>query len=209
MRRRLLLVVCLVTASLPTLASAAWAEIVEGAYRPDRFSILTWTKSRPLNRLGDDVVRMSSTPALGGHGWVIELRRVDAGSAEGEVRFLRTGRDHGIEVGRIRFDIAAEDYAALIRQIDALLARRDFQRSRVTRDPDGTVTELLVCTDGPGYLTERRVGGKEVWLEGSCGDDHPNQAIAALLQKVVLDHACGWLASDRRCLMEPERRPTP
>lgn len=204
MRRRLLLVVCLVTASLPMLASAAWAEIVEGAYRPDRFSILTWTKARPLNRLGDDVVRMSSTPALGGRGWVIELRRVDGDSAEGEVRFLWTGRDRGVEIGRIGFDIPAEDYAVLTGQIDAQLARRDFQESRVTRDPDGTIVEFLVCTDGPGYVTERRVGSKQLWLKGFCGDDHPNQAIAALLQKVVLDHTCGWLASDQRCGLEDE-----
>lgn len=185
------------------LAPAAWAETGEGAFDHGRFNILAWSKARPLKAIGDDVVRMSSTPALGGQGWVIELHRVDEKFARGEVRFLWTSRDRGEETGRIKLGMLIEDYEALTRRIDEQLTRRDFEDSRVVHNSKGQVTELIVCTDGPGYVTERRVGGKEVWLDGFCGDNHPNDAIAVLLQAAVMDYACGWMDRDRRCAAPP------
>ena len=186
------------------LPAVALVESGVGAFDHGRFSILAWSQAPKLAALGDDVVRMSSTPALGGTGWVIELHRADAKFAEGEARFLWTSRSEGVEAGRIKLRMRLEDYETLTRRIDTELARTDFEDSRVTRNAQGQVTELIVCTDGPGYVTERRVDGRMTWMGGFCGDGHPNNVIAALLQQTVLDYACGWLDADRRCAPEDD-----
>ncbi len=44
---------------------------------------------------------------------------------------------------------------------------------------------MIVCADGPGYVSERRRAGKSQWLSGFCGENHPNEEIAGLVEAVM------------------------
>ena len=56
-------------------------------------------------------------------------------------------------------------------------------------DPDGEEVYVL-CTDGPGFLTELLRGGQVVSVTGSCAysrdEQHPNRAV----EDAVLDIVC-------------------
>lgn len=117
---------------------------------------------------------------------MVELHRQDTKWATGEANFgywTRPGR--WTNLGSLKLSLSTRDYDALSADIDALLARGD-----PPLQPPGS-DYIVVCTDGPGYLTERRVNGKSTWLEGLCGD-HPNKAIAKLMQRVVWHEACKY-----------------
>jgi hypothetical protein len=140
-------------------------EVLDAAHRP------------PMARLGDDAIRFSTAPALGGTAYVVEivsrgghLATVRAISLEGHERW-------GWHVEeRLRFDLSSATYRRLASRVDAALARAE----RAVRKTDDE-SESYVCMDGPGYLTERSLGSKLVSLAGFCGPDHPNRDIAVAI----------------------------
>jgi hypothetical protein len=74
--------------------------------------------------------------------------------------------------------MSGDAYAQLTAAIDGALDRGEAEPT----DP----SQIVVCTDGPGYVAERRRRGVNLWQTGSsCGAFHPNDEVAALLEDAV------------------------
>lgn len=158
----LLLLPALIAATLP-------AESGDGDYQPPHYSILHRVKVPHLAAIGDDVLRFSTTPALGGRAYIFEVHALDRGRAAGTVRFFYGHAGSGWKrIGSMAIDMRRSDFEAMMARVDAALAR-------FTPSPKNVIA---VCADGPGYLTERRHAGKSQWLAGFCHDDDPNEKIA-------------------------------
>jgi hypothetical protein len=170
-------------------ANEAQASAGFGSYHPTRGNILRAARAPPLDRLGDDVARFSSTPALGGRGWVIELHRAGSARATGEVIYFGGHPSRGWrKLGWMKLELPAAQFAEVTAKIDGQLARGEPSSESIV---EGQVA-ISVCTDGPGYVSERRTHGRSMWLEGFCGD-HPNNEIARLLIDVVRMNDRKWL----------------
>lgn len=177
MRRPLTQCARILLAAASVLASAAHAGVGRGDYRQRRGDALQAAHAPRLASVGNDVIRFSSTPALGGRAWIVELHRSKPGLAEGEVQFFYGHPSAGwSKVGWAKLSLSAAEYDELAGRIDILLARGE------PNNVHGV--EIIVCTDGPGYLTERRNSGTSGWLSGFCGE-HPNNEIAVLMSNVV------------------------
>lgn len=158
------------------LVSTAHAETERGEYRPSRGDVLQAARAPRLSSIGVDAIRFSSTPALGGRGWIVELRKGQAGGAVGEAQFFSGHpRTKWTRTGWIKLSLPDAAYAELASRIDLLLTRKE---------PASASDEVVVCTDGPGYLTERRRAGMTVWLSGFC-DGNPNDEIAVLMSDAI------------------------
>jgi hypothetical protein len=176
----------LITAVISMGALPARAEVGGGDFDVSGPSSLSGTGAKPISQVGDDAIRISATPALGGKAWVIELHRQDADWALGDASFGFWGRGSGwTSLGHLRIELRSADYAALSKKVDALLARGE------PAPPPPESGWVVVCTDGPGYLSERRKNGKSTWMSGFCGE-HPNNAIARLMMQVVWKEACTY-----------------
>lgn len=51
--------------------------------------------------------------------------------------------------------------------------------------PHKDSAELVLCTDGRGYLTELREAGRTYNLSGFCAPTHPNNMIYKLVRQGV------------------------
>lgn len=159
------------------------ADSGSGAY-PKKFDVLSATNAPALEALGKDVLRFSSTPALGGNGIIIELHRRDADWAEGTMTLLYGHpADKWVTTATIALIMKASEFDELTRKVDAEMSKGERQ----TEDVEG---EIVVCTDGPGYVTEKLAGGHSKWLSG-C--DHPNDRIAALMAPLAAHSIDHWL----------------
>jgi hypothetical protein len=186
MRRTALLALGLAMASpSPALASD---KVETGDYSRARSDVLKALAAPPLATIGADVVRFSTAPALGGQATVVELHRVDATHAEGRAWFL-AGHPHlgWTRQGELRLHLTVAAFDALTGGVDAAL-----DKAAAAAPPDRN--DLVICTDGPGYLSERRVNGQARWLSGFCGD-HPNDRIAALIGEVLARNVRGYLGN--------------
>jgi hypothetical protein len=169
MRLLSLLLPALIAATLP-------AESGDGDYRPTHYSILYRVKVTPLSAIGENVLRFSTTPALGGRAYIFEAHAVDRDRAAGTVSFFYGHAGSGWKrTGSMAIEMRRSDFDAAVARVDAALARATPPQK----------DEIMVCTDGPGYLTERRHAGKSQWLAGFCDDDHPNKAIAREVERIV------------------------
>ncbi len=130
----------------------AQADILDAAHRP------------PARDLGRDAIRFSTRPQLGGWATVVEIGPGGDGRVEGRV-FLFYGhwRTSWRPQEMRRFTLSASDFRRLAGEVDTALTR--WQASAPTAYPDGT-TAIIVCTDGPGYLTERGACGRRSHLGG-------------------------------------------
>lgn len=173
MRHRFALAVC---AAL--VASTASAESGVGEYKPEHAEVLAAAHVRRLSALGEDVVRFSSTPALGGRGWIVELHRTKRDRAEGVAEFYRGHPSLGwTKAGSVRLEGPKDEFDRLAEKVRVALARGE---------PDNRVSdEIVVCTDGPGYVTEQRQSGRTVWTSGFCNNGHPNNEIAELMLSAI------------------------
>jgi hypothetical protein len=152
--------------------------------------------AKPLEQIGDDVIRFSTTPALGGPAWVAELHR-EPDRGVGSVTFGYWGRGDWEEGGSLSLGLSLKQYDELVAKVDALVAQSGAKAdTKTNRHGIGVVH---ICTDGPGYLTERRKNGRTIWLDGFCGDDHPNNAIARLMFAVVSSNLCSYGPSPDLC----------
>lgn len=156
----------------------AQADILDAAGRP------------PARSLGREAIRFSTRPQLGGWATVVEIVPGRGGRVEGRL-FLLYGhwRTSWRPQDTRRFTLSVSDYRRLAHEVDAALAR--WHPSVVVDLGDGR-SETVVCTDGPGYLTERVREGEVVTLVGQCspsdGEDHANRVIARLIRTEICRH---------------------
>lgn len=179
---RALLLICALAIATPAFAQDAGAG---DAPRATRHDVRDAVSAPLLGEIGPDVFRFSQAPALGGRGYVMTF----VGQADGawaEIIWLDGHPSLGWRVTRRqRFELAPSEYERLATFVDQQLARG----APDLRSEAGDV--IMVCTDGPGYLTERLMDGDQSWLRGFCGDDHPNDAIKAYLSAWALHRLGG------------------
>lgn len=139
--------------------------------------------------LGGDAFRFSSQPALGGRGFVFELVKRES-VATVTITWARGHPGYGWERTRRRsVTITHEEFDWIMSSVDALLA--DGQPSQVYVDADEQEI-IVLCTDGPGYRSERVHENTVTWLTGFCGvpdHPHPNTRIADILLSWFFDRA--------------------
>jgi len=152
--------------------------------RDEQADILDAAGRPPAEALGPEAIRFSSRPQLGGRAAVAEIVRLPSGAAEVRLSTLsghwRTGWDMQATQ---RFALTAVEYRRLAAQVDEALAA---YRPPVPNADNG---EAIVCTDGPGFLTERVRAGHIVTLTGQCpptlNERHPNDTIAASIDALL------------------------
>lgn len=153
-------------------------------YEGEYTHILDGVHAPPMQTLGPDSIRFSRAPALGGDGFVVTLRpRRDAYVAEivwvfgHDAMGWRRTRQQTLRLSR-------DEYAEIAETIDHLLAEG------VASDPQpseaGEEAAILVCSDGPGYLTERNRAGDVSW-RGHAACDSTNEAIHDYLTGFLFD----------------------
>ncbi|HEY0012899.1 MAG TPA: hypothetical protein VGB79_08620 [Allosphingosinicella sp.] len=137
--------------------------------------------------LGSEAIRFSSRPSLGGRAVVAEILLLPSGEAE--LRLFRLSghwRTRWDMKGAQTFSLPPPEYRRLAGQVDAAIAA--YRPPYV--DPDNG--EFIICTDGPGFLTERLRAGQVTTLVGQCppkhGVLHPNRTIAASIDAVLCTH---------------------
>lgn len=167
------ILVALVAYSLSTGGPLAQSDLQTAPGVVERYDhdILDAARAPPITTFGEDVLRFSSQPALGGVGYVIVLR------SNGHVR-VSWFYGHGARGWRrtrwVAFRVAEREYQNLMQEIDPLLdAAAPDLREMDEMDLIG------VCADGAGYLTERVRNGEANWYRPDCG--RVNEEIAAIL----------------------------
>lgn len=144
-------------------------------------SVRVAAETPPLYQLGDDVLRFMASPALGGKAYVIEVHRVRDGSAEGEGIWLEGHPQLGwTRVGATKIKLTTTQYDGLAAEIDRALAPPPSAANQPT--------DLAICTDGPGWFTERKQKDMVWTLSGFCGSNHPNKRIAKAMQALFPEH---------------------
>lgn len=131
-----------------------------------------------LMHFDGDVFRFSSTPALGGRGYVITISGIADGAGRLEVITVEGHSSFGWRrTGAFETLLSPEEYAGVMNWVDALYQEPEDYEEKAP-DPNAPI---FICGDGPGFLSERRRGNRISWLDGSCAPDHPNKAISQYL----------------------------
>ena len=153
----------------------------------DSHDVLSAVPRPALQQLGRDAIRFSTMPSLGGTAAIVEVAdsdraRLQARFYELDGQFLIGWTVEGSQI----FSLSRREYLSLAADVDAALAG---YRDPVP-DPDNG--ETIVCTDGPGFLTERIIEGRVTTLAGDCPPTeqtaHPNTRIVALFVALVCRH---------------------
>jgi hypothetical protein len=150
--------------------------------RSEHFDILDAIHRPPARALGAEVIRFSRMPSLGGWALIVEIVAGADSSASGRAYIFYGHPSIGWELRvSTRFELPARFYRRLASDIDAAIAKR-------VSIPLGE-DEVIVCTDGPGLLTERVRNGRVQSLTGSCPPtmeaEHPNRLIEAAVQDML------------------------
>lgn len=132
---------------------------------------------------GSRAIRFSISPALrGGEQNIVTIRPAPDGSAIADVKAVRSRckaeRECTLVAVRVvnRAPFCADptcSYDRFAARVHMLLF--DVERSRSD----------LICTDGPGYLTELREGGITYNLAGFCAEQHANEAVQSLVAQAL------------------------
>ena len=166
-------------AALIAIPSPVFAESGEGEAPRGKHSLLSGIGARPLSKLGDEAIRFTSEPALGGPATSVELRP-DRGQYKVTVSYLDGHPSLGWrKLGAFQFSINHEEFSWLLAEIER--AEREEGADDGGPDADG---DIVVCTDGPGYLSEIRSHGHTRWISGFCGRN-ANNTIARLFARLV------------------------
>lgn len=174
---------------LLSIAPASAQELQED--EPVEHDIMQAVRARPFVELGQDAIRFSSEPSLGGHGYMIEVARRDEQWAVGRFVVLTGHPYSGWHEGMAGYvEMKTPDFMSLLRAVDSLLAEGE----PVHEVRDG---EITVCTDGPGYSTETSLGGRRRALAGQCGINHPNVEVADMMGALIKKSAARWTARIR------------
>jgi hypothetical protein len=153
-------------------------DVCEGEFERGEHELLDDARSPPMGALGPDAIRFSSAPSLGGDALVIQIVPKGRSPATVKAVGLRGHPRYGWSIeDRLSFSLSPSAYRRLAARVDAELAK-----PVITEFVDGQGEEvMMVCMDGPGFVTERATGGRTFNLEGSCGESHPNDVIAQLM----------------------------
>jgi len=169
----------LLTAVALAAAAPAIADHGDGSYPASRGDVVKGF--RPIERVGENAIRFSSAPALGGRGVVIELAEQPDGGAVGAVTWLLGHpQESWKRADPVPLVLLPAEWRKLRTDVDSALLKREPAASRA----DGS---LFICTDGPGYLTERNSSGGTFWVSGFCGD-HPNDDVAKAFNALLVEH---------------------
>jgi hypothetical protein len=154
-----------------------------------KHELLTDLRRPRAAKLGKDSIRFSSQPALGGNAFAVEILKSAGGRGFVRIYWAWGHAAFGWELrGSARTSMSADDYRKLAATVDDAFAKYPG----LDASPD---TVAMVCSDGPGYLTERVRQGKVATLTGHCspGDDpHGNRRIAAAMLRL----ACPSMRAD-------------
>ena len=178
-------------------SSVSYADAGTGPY-PRRADVLKASHVPALGKIGEDVIRFSSTPALGGRGVIIEIHRRDAQWSTGTMTLL-IGHPSArwVTTAMLTIEMNTSQFEALTSEIDRQLLRGEPPL-------ENAKDEIVACTDGPGYVTERLSDGRSRWLSGFCGD-HPNNRIAELISPIAAGSFGRWLPDFIRSRSEPHQ----
>ena len=146
----------------------------------DQNTVLQQIAATPVRSDGADAFRFSTEPQQGGIAIVVESARLGTGRHSVRVRrFVGHPRSSWRPAERWTFNVPDQEYLTVSSKIDQLLAA----------PPCVTEEECSwVCTDGPGILVERSLNGRSLWRRGSCGDNHPLDQIARLIELTIRRH---------------------
>jgi hypothetical protein len=169
----------------PCLLERRAHDVLDGARRPE------------LPRLGRDAIRFSTMPELGGTAAIVEIADIGRPRLPARVYELDGHPRLGWELEDSHvFTLSRREYLNLAAGVDSALA--DYRPP--IPDPDNG--EMIVCMDGPGFLTERIVNGRVTSLAGNCPPSeqvaHPNSRIVALFVEIVCRHLGHQIASALR-----------
>ena len=129
--------------------------------------------------MGNDAIRFSSSPALGGTATVVEIKPDKQQLYLVTVSYLEGHPSLGWDKwGGFHFLINSEDFNWLLQKIEAA------ERDGASRDSLTEGVDIVVCADGLGYLSEIRSKRKSRWISGFCGSN-PNNTIALLMARLV------------------------
>lgn len=153
-------------------------------HEEDYHHVLNGIHAPRMAALGPAAIRFSHAPALGGPGFVLTFH-AQSDAARVDVVWVYGHDGLGWRRTRARhFQIHRDELDTVAAYVDGLLARGDAEaRHAVTEDGEQAI---LVCSDGPGYLTERNRNGSLTWMDGSCGN-HPNAMIRDYLVDFVFE----------------------
>jgi len=151
-------------------------------------NVLMSTGAPPLESLGDNVIRFSSSPLRSKLTYIVEAHRVGVGPAAGTVTTFALGEIRWEQVSVRHFRLTAADFQTLTATVDDLMK----ERLPIIDDKD----EVIACLDGAFFLTERMRDGKKSWLEGDYGPNYTiAKALIAAASEPTLDpappHYCG------------------
>jgi hypothetical protein len=159
---------------LPAESGVGEAPRYSTLYDGDFRDLLDDARAPAIEALGEDAVRFSSQPALGGTGYMFVLR------ATGDVEITWFRGHPGLgwrRTRRERFQIPEPEYGRITAEVDRLMSLGVAEAQGRANNEGGRV--LMVCSDGPGYLTERVRDGGVMWLRPMCSGT--NADIAAYL----------------------------
>jgi hypothetical protein len=169
--------------------------------RRRKHDVLDAVRRPAARKLGRDAIRFSTSPALGGRAAVVEIVPKDHGSAR--LRAFALSGHPGLgwtEESRASVAVDAGEYRRIAAAVDAAFAEYGPLESNTEDEV------FIVCTDGPGYATERVRDGRVLSLAGSCprnvGVEHANVRIACQIRKLLESHLA---EGDRPYLIAAER----
>jgi hypothetical protein len=132
-----------------------------------------------MRRLDYDAIRFSSQPGLGGTGYIVLL----GANGHVEVSWFRGHSRSGWRRTRhAGFQISPAEYRTVAYEVDRLVSAGIAEESQARDHSD----EIVMCGDGPGYLTERVRGTEVSWYSPSCGGE--NDEIARYMTSWVFAH---------------------
>lgn len=151
-------------------AGPAYPDKGSGDAHPSKDSVLVSVAAAPLETLGDNVIRLSSSPVFAKRGYIIEVHSSGAGPASGTLTILTLGKTRWQLTEVRRFRITSANFQRLSAAVDGMMA----ENLPIFTGTD----EVIVCMDDADFLTERLNAGKKSWLFGDYG---PNYRIARAL----------------------------
>jgi len=133
-----------------------------------------------------------------GRSWSIELHPEGGDWVGGEIVFyapvhdgesLTSPNEKMRFVGWMALGMSRRRYDALVAKIDAAMDEPDATPPAQSAQSE----ELVVCTDGASYLTERRKHGRTTWMDlDTCYDSDRDEDIARLVLEAFPQLHC-WL----------------
>jgi hypothetical protein len=142
--------------------AAALQDAGEGEYRRESWDVLAAARAPPLSSLGREAFRFSATPALGGTAIIFTLYPRHGHPALARAQFFEGHPSIGwTRTGDVRFGVSMTNFERLTAAVDGYLAKSVPSQAELRQGHDASEDEIILCTDGPAYVTERRTWGAD------------------------------------------------